>query len=163
MAYYDHLLNKTYAPEVRDCFQGVRQIYALNGIEIRDYAFPSDFWTFDDNLYQRYFEQEGFYSVDTDVWKPQLLDVMLVLGSLQVTFPTHAGVLVEPNQVFHHYTGRRSEVTAFKGIWRTPALVLRHKDLKMVQTKTEKFDITEFMPDHVKRRFVEGVGGKVRR
>lgn len=148
------LVGLPYVPEVNDCFQTGRKYFAKLGIDIRDHAFPSDFWLYDADLYRKYFAEEGFKSIDTDDWKPQLHDVMLVQGSLMVPFPTHAGMLVDHNLVLHHYTGRLSEVTPFKGRWRRPALVLRHKDITIEEPKLKVVDITELMPLHVRRKFV---------
>lgn len=151
---YADLIGLEYAPEINDCFQLGRKYYAKLGIEVRDHAFPSDFWLYDADLYRKFFAEEGFKSLDTDDWVPQLHDVMLVQGNLTVPFPTHAGILVEPNLILHHFTGRLSEVTAFKGRWRRPGLVLRHKDVTIEETKPKVVDITELMPLHVRRKFV---------
>ena len=150
------MIGLQYIPEVNDCFQMARKYFEPLGIEIRDYAFPSDFWDYGDNMYGRLFEREGFYSVDIETWKPQVGDVLLVAGSVGVSFPTHLGILVEDNMVLHHYTNRLSAKDAFKGVWRRPLLVLRHKSLKPVPTLTKSTDITELMPPHVRERFTRG-------
>ena len=150
----DELLHLTYIPEVNDCYQIVRRYFAFLGIELTDYAFPSDFWEFEDSMYERLFERTGFINVDTDQWVPAINDVIMVPGNLRCSFPTHIGVLVEDNKILHHYTGRRSELTPFKGIWRTPSRVVRHRDLvqSSVATSTKLIDLKEIMPDHVRRR-----------
>ncbi len=158
----DDILYKPYVPEVNDCFQTGRKYFAFLGINIRDYAFPSDFWDYEDSMYERLFEREGFYNVDTDTWKPQVSDVLLVPGSWRVSFPTHIGIVVEDNQVLHHYTGRRCELTPFKGAWRTPTRVLRHESLRPEATTSGTstlLQLKELMPDHVKRR-LESKGPK---
>lgn len=138
--------------EVHDCLQMIRGYFALLGIEIRDYAFPSDFWDYGDSMYERLFAREGFYSVDSDDWKPQINDVLLVPGSARVRFPTHGGIIVDDNKVIHHFPGRFSEAVAFKGVWRNPTVILRHKDLKPVVPEQKQILIEELIPDHVKRR-----------
>lgn len=146
------LVGLPYIPEVNDCLQSSRRYYAKIGIDIRDYAFPSDFWDHGADLYREFYAKEGFVSIDTDVWKPQLHDAMLVQGSLVSPFPTHVGILVEPNKVLHHFTNRLSELTAFKGQWRNPALVLRHKSVKTEDRSNLPIDLTDLMPAHVRRR-----------
>lgn len=148
------LLGKRYQPEVEDCFQAARKYFANLGIEIRDYAFPQDFWEYEDNMYGRLFDKEGFYVVDTDRWKPRPHDVLLIPGSTRVSFPTHVGILTEEGKVFHHYTDRVSELSDFKGIWRTPTMVLRHPDVPVIDQEQVRKDvpITELLPEHVKRR-----------
>lgn len=148
----DHLLGRAYNEEIHDCFQLQRDYFAMLGIEIRDYAFPREFWEYDDDLYGRLFAREGFYAVDSDGWKPEVNDVLLVPGSARVSFATHAGVLVEGSKVLHHYPHRLSEAVAFKGVWRNPTTILRHKDLKPVETSLKQVTLEELMPDHVKRR-----------
>ena len=150
----DELLFLPYVAEVNDCLQIVRRYFALLGIEISDYAFPSDFWDYEDSMYERLFEREGFVNVDTDQWKPQINDVIMVPGNLKCSFPTHIGVLVDGNQILHHYTGRRSELTPFKGVWRTPSRVVRHKTMVPSSEKTSNklINLKELMPDHVRRR-----------
>lgn len=144
-----------YIPEVNDCFQYGRRHFEDLGIHIRDYAFPSDFWDFEDNMFERLFAKEGFVRIDTDNWKPQAHDVLLIPGSVRTSFPTHIGIITETGTVGHHYTGRLSEEVAFKGVWRTPTVVLRHKDIVPPETITKAVDITELMPEHVRRRFTK--------
>lgn len=158
---YSDLIGLAYKPEVHDCFQMQRNYFSKLGISIRDYAFPSDWWETDDNLYLKHYADEGFYSIVTDNWKPQLHDVMLVQGSLSTTTPTHAGVLCEPNKVLHHYTGRLSEVTAFKSPWRQPAIVLRHKNITIPEKPSNELTLAEMMPDHVREKFEQGLGRKL--
>ena len=149
----DELLHLPYKAEVNDCWQITRKYFALLGIELTDYAFPSDFWDFEDSMYERLFEREGFFNVDTDGWKPTVNDVLMVPGNLKYNFPTHIGTLVDGNNILHHYSGRRSELTPFKGIWRTPSRVVRHKDLvQPPKTSNTLINIKELMPDHVRRR-----------
>lgn len=146
-------LGLPYIPEVNDCFQAVRRSFEPLGIEIRDYAFPSDFWDFEDNMYERLFRREGFYAVDMDNWVPQPYDVLMVAGSTAVSFATHFGVLTEDSRVYHHYTGRFSSVDAFKGVWRHPLRVIRHEKFRDQVAPEKHFDVTELMPDHVRARF----------
>lgn len=146
------MIGLPYKPEVNDCFQNVRRRYADLGINITDYAFPSDFWEYGDSMYERLFEREGFYKVDSDDWVPQENDVLLVQGSLQVSFPTHAGVIVENGKISHHYNNRLSELSDFKGAWRNPTVILRHKDFKPKEKESRAINLTELMPNHVQRR-----------
>lgn len=146
------MIGLPYIPEVYDCLQLIRRHYEPLGIHIRDYAYPSDFWQYDD-MYSRIFHREGFRAIDPEDWKPEVNDLLLVAGAPGVSFPTHAGVIVDDNKVYHHYTGRSSELDAFKGVWRRPLLILRHKDLVPVEPPTKAVDITEFMTPHARARF----------
>lgn len=149
------MIGLPYIPEINDCLQAVRRRYADIGLPIRDYAFPNDFWDYGDSMIERLFHREGFYAVDSDHWKPQINDVLLIPGSSQIPFPTHLGVLVENNKVYHHYTNRRSELSPFAGIWRNPTVILRHKDFVPEDPTGKVVDMTELMPDHVRRRFIK--------
>lgn len=153
---YKDLVGLKYEPEVNDCYQLMRKYFARLDIGLTDYAFPSDWWMFEDNLYLKHYADEGFEQIVTSDWKPQLHDVMLVCGSTQTYMPTHAGVLCEYNQVLHHYTGRFSEVTSFKSPWRNPAVVLRHKSIILPEIVLKEFSLTELMPRHVREKFERG-------
>jgi len=155
------MLGLPYIEEVNDCFQIARRHFEPLGINIRDYAFPSDFWDYDDDMYSRLFSREGFVQVDTDEWKPQANDVILVAGSIRVGFPTHLGIVQEDGRILHHYTGRPSELDAFKGIWRRPLMVLRHKSLEKKNIKPTITDITELVPAHVRARLTGRPQGTV--
>lgn len=146
-------LGLPYIAEVNDCYQAVRRSFEPLGIELRDYAFPSDFWDFNDSMFERLFKREGFYQIDPDSWEPQPYDVMMVAGSVGVSFPTHLGILTEDSRVYHHYTGRFSAVDAFKGVWRQPLKIVRHETLRDKAAPEKHFDVTELMPDHVRARF----------
>ena len=149
------MIGLPYIPEVNDCLQAVRRRYEDLGIPIRDYAFPNDFWDYEDSMIERLFHKEGFYAVDSDEWVPQVNDVLLIPGSIHVEFPTHLGVLVEGNKVYHHYTNRMSELSPFSGAWRNPTVILRHKDYVPPSKEAKVVDITELMPSHVRRRFTK--------
>jgi len=155
------LLGLPYIPEVNDCFQMGRKYFEPLGIHIRDYAFPSDFWDYEDNMYVRLFKREGFYQVDTDDWKPQLHDVLLVAGSITVGFPTHIGMLVDDNKVLHHYTGRFSSADDFKGVWRRPLMILRHESFREVKPPVKMTEITELLPPNVRARLLGRTQGEV--
>lgn len=142
-----------YRPEVADCFQCTRKYFAKLDIHITDYAHPSDWAAFNGNLFEKHYEEEGFIRILPQDWKPQLHDLMGVRGFIHTPHASHLGVLARPNGVLHHYTGRLSEVTPFKGVWRTPALVLRHKDVTIEKSKDDKFQITDLMTDHARRQF----------
>ena len=154
------MIGLPYKEEVNDCLQLVRRYFEPLGIHIRDYAFPSDFWHYDD-MYTRIFSREGFYAIDPENWKPQVSDVLLVAGAPGISFPTHLGVLIEESQVLHHYTGRLSEKTAFKGVWRRPILILRHIDIPSVEVPTRPVDISEFMTPHARSRFARNTEEQV--
>lgn len=147
------MIGLPYIPEINDCLQAVRRRYADIGLPIRDYAFPNDFWDYNDSMIERLFHKEGFYAVDSDNWKPQINDVLLIPGSSQIPFPTHLGVLVENNKIYHHYTNRASELSPFAGIWRNPTVILRHKDFVPEEPNGKVVNLEELMPDHVRRRF----------
>lgn len=145
-----------YYAEVYDCYQNIRRHFADLGIELKDYAFPSDFWDYDDDMFTRLFAKEGFVNVDPDTWKPEPHDLLMIPGSVRVSFPTHLGVITEDGRISHHYTGRFSEISDFKGPWRTPTRIVRHKDVEKLEEEAPKvIDITELMPDHVRRKFVK--------
>lgn len=155
------MLGLPYVAEVYDCLQAARRYFEPLGISIRDYAFPSDFWDYEDNMYRRLFKREGFYEVDPDEWVPQISDVLFVAGSIQVPFPTHLGILVEDNKVYHHYTDRFSALDDFKGIWRRPLMILRHESLRDKTFEPKVKDITELVPAHVRARLLGRPQGEV--
>lgn len=148
------MIGLPYIPEVNDCFQTIRRHFEPLGVTIRDYAFPSDFWDYNDDMYRRLFSREGFHEIDIDDWTPQLHDVLFVAGSSSVPFATHGGVIVDGNKVLHHYTGRLSEASDFKGVWRRPLLVVRHETQMDKTIKPTITDITELVPAHVRARLL---------
>lgn len=148
------MLGLPYVPEINDCYQMARKYFEPLGIHLRDYAFPSDFWDYDDDMYRRLFPREGFVEIDTDDWKPQVSDVVLVAGSFQVSFPTHLGIVQDDGRILHHYTNRPSELSVFSGVWRRPLLVLRHKSLIKPPAKSKITDLTELVPPHVRARLI---------
>lgn len=138
---YEHLIGQPFLWGVRDCFTVVREIYSLNfGIEITNYARPTD-WSSDmRDLIRSAYLREGFVMVED--WRVDELrpgDVLcLALGE---STGNHFAVYVGDNTIMHHLYHRLSSSEVFRDFWRNSVCyVLRHPEVP--DLRPEKTDVT---------------------
>lgn len=126
---HSNLLGKSFELGTQDCYTVVRDFYQqMFQIDLPNYARPKQFWKEGMNLYMDRFHRHNFRVLDVHPSEYQYGD--LVIMSVQSRVGNHAGVLVENGQLLHHFTGRLSEVTPYRGIWRNSTIaVLRHQDV----------------------------------
>jgi cell wall-associated NlpC family hydrolase len=127
---YDDLLGIPMTFGTDDCFSLGRKFFKLNfGIEITNYARPSD-WSSDKlDLIRLFHEREGFQMI-TD-WKVKDLrpaDVFcMAIGD---TNPNHFAVYVGEGDMVHHLYGRLSSKETYRDFWRnSTCFILRHPDV----------------------------------
>lgn len=126
---YQHLIGREFLWGVRDCYGLLVELYRDNfGIELTDYARPTNWSSDADSLIRRLYERDGFDMLAN--WKPKDLrpgDVLaMAIGESE---PNHLAVYVGDNKIIHHLYGRLSSEEAFRDFFRsTTCFVLRHRD-----------------------------------
>lgn len=135
----------------QDCFSLARDLYKLNfGIEVRDYARPTN-WSADImNLILAGYKHEGFEQITN--WKVGDLrpgDVMcLCVGESN---PNHLGVYVGDNQFIHHLSGNLSTVAPLEGRWlHYTAFLLRHPGVPDLRPQLPSATIQDLLDDRYK-------------
>lgn len=160
---YEHLLGKQWVHGTQDCYTIAQQIFKDNlGIELTNYARPTDWWIQGLNLYAENFRKEGFEVVDCKEDDIQLLDVFMICipdGRCLRNVINHCAIYVGDGKVVHHLGKRLSECTLYRGyLKRYTSYIIRHKegpkirDPKMVTTGTQ--DLMSLILPH-KRRELE--------
>ncbi len=130
MIRYDHLIHRPFIWGKSDCLSLFRDFYRDNfGIEIRNYARPTD-WSSDKlDLMRLCYEREGFEMV-TD-WKVKDLrpgDVLcMAIGEENAN---HFAIYAGDDKIVHHLYGRVSSEEVFRDFYRnTTCYLLRHPDV----------------------------------
>ena len=153
MLKYKHLEGLEFDLARQNCYTIVRQFYLDNyGIELTDYACPTNWWNADLDLYAKLSSVEGFSAVHSHPrdWLPGDLIIM----AIQSSTGNHAAVILDNGEILHHLVGQRSCVTAYGGMFRnTTVAVYRHRDVPLQSRSTALLDIREVLPPHVRRRF----------
>lgn len=126
------LLGREFSYGVVDCYALIRDAFWDIGIELFNYKRDKLYeWNEDPawNLYEDYFEKEGFLEIDT---KDELRKYDLLLMKIQSDKINHGALIWEPdrNIFIHHLVDRLSELSVFGGYWRqVTAKICRHKHL----------------------------------
>lgn len=148
----DGLIGKDYVAGSDDCYGIVRSFYYTNfELKLTDYARPNLWWEQGLNLYMENFHKEGFRVFDGPIRDIVPGDLLLVAVHSGVA--NHAGVFVgyghnTRRPILHHFNGRRSELTEFKGIFRNAICAhLRHKDLYYV-SPVETSNLEDYILPH---------------
>jgi len=148
---YQELLGHQFEFGVQDCYTVVRDFYRINfSIELPNYARPQGFWTQGMDMYMDRYFRNGFEPLHCHPSQYQIGDVFIM--SIRANVGNHAGVLVENGQLLHHFTGRLSEVTPYRDLWRnTTVAVLRHKEA-VIDQMVVKGDLLDYLSPNVRRR-----------
>jgi cell wall-associated NlpC family hydrolase len=137
----------------QNCYTILRQFYMDNyGIELTDYACPTNWWAADLDLYGKLSGVEGFSPIHLNSrdWLPG--DVIIM--AIQSVTGNHAAIVLENGEILHHLVGQRSCVTAYGGMFRNATVaVYRHKDVPQQRQTVNLLDFREALPPHVRRRF----------
>lgn len=154
MLKYEHLLNKEFDYGKVDCYSLARDFYRDNfGIDLKNYAHPTNFWDEGINLFMDNFYSEGFRVVDEHPsdWRPADA-ILMAIGS---SIANHCAVLLPGGKILHHMPNRLSRVEDYRGLYRnTTVAVLRHKDVTIPQDE-ETVDLMSLLPSHIKRKLEE--------
>jgi cell wall-associated NlpC family hydrolase len=154
MIKYDHLVGKEFRYGKTDCFSLLRDFYIDNfDITLPNYARPKEFWVQGVNLYMDRYRKHGFRPLDCHPSEYQVGDVFMMAVQSEVV--NHVGILVENGAILHHLWGRLSVVESYSGLTRnTTMAVLRHKDVKLVQTQSEG-NLLDYVNPTIRRKLDE--------
>lgn len=138
---YQHLIGRSFLWGVRDCYALLRDFYRdAFGIELTDYARPTDWSAENNSMIRKLYERDGFEMLAN--WKPKDLrpgDVLCM--AIGETEPNHLAIYVGDNMVIQHLYGRLSSADTFRDFFRnTTCFVVRHPDvpdLRPVHTDTD--------------------------
>lgn len=145
---YEHLIGRDFLWGVRDCYALVAELYRDSfGIELTDYARPTNWSSDKDSLIRRLYERDGFEMLTN--WAPKDLrpgDVLcMAIGESE---PNHLAVYVGDNLIAHHIYGRLSSADLFRDFFRnTTCFVLRHPDVPDLRPVHESVDLRSILRD----------------
>lgn len=145
---YEHLLGRPFLFGVRDCYSLTRDFFRDNfGIEVVDYARPSDWSSDTQDLIRSFYAREGFKMIPD--WKVTDLrpgDVFaLAIGESN---PNHFAIYVGDNTLVHHLLGRFSNAEPYRDFWRnSTAFILRHPDVPDLRPVYENTDLGSILRD----------------
>lgn len=157
MITYDHLLNIPYKIGVNDCYSLVRCFYKDNfGIELTDYARPTNWEDSNLNLYMDNYFHEGFRTIDVHPRDYRVGDAFLM--AINSSKANHAAVYIGAGEVIHHPRDLLSRKSPYAGVLRnTTVAVLRHKDVPDLTAEEHVVDISERIPFFWRR--LQNAGG----
>lgn len=139
MLKYEHLVGRTFAWGIRDCFSLARDFFKDNfDIDLPNYARPQD-WSSDRlDLIGMLYEPAGFERI-TDWRLKDLRPADVLCVSVGESNPNHFSIYVGDNTIVHHLYGRLSTAEPLQSFWsHATAYILRHKDVP---------DLTPVLPD----------------
>lgn len=144
MLNYTHLEGRAYIPGSVHCYQLVRDLYRDNfGIELRNYAIPTDWNGGPLKLIDWAWEREGFYKV-ADWQSRGLQPGDLLAMSIRTKTPNHLGVYMGEDVVFHHPYGQPAKAERMRNFWRmVTCYVLRHPDVPNLTQAQPNISIKE--------------------
>lgn len=139
---YEHLVGRSFLWGVRDCLSLFRDFYKDNfGIEITNYARPTNWRSDHLDLMRACYEREGFEML-TD-WKAKDLrpgDVLCM--AIGESTGNHFAVFVGDNTICHHLYGRVSTAEVMRDFWRNSVCyILRHPDAPDLRPELVDVDI----------------------
>lgn len=150
---YQELVGRQFVLGEADCFSIIRSFFAKYGINIPNYARPTNFWEVGMDMYMERFHRHGFKVINVHPQEFRPGDVPLM--AIQSRVANHAGVLVENGKMLHHLYGRLSTVEPYQGLYRTATLaMLRHPDV-VIEQPTIEVNILDLVPEHVRKRIEE--------
>ena len=152
---YEHLLGLEFNIEHQHCYTLVRMFYRDNyGIELTDYACPTNWWRTDLDLYSNLMDPEGFDLLHCHPREYQPGDI--IMSAIQSSSGNHLSVVLDTGDILHHLVGQRSCVTPYGGLFRNTTVgVYRHRDVARLPREKHLLDIQEVLPPHVRRRLDE--------
>jgi len=142
---YEHLIGRPFIWGASDCLSLFRDFYKENfGIEITNYARPSN-WSSDKlDLMRLCYEREGFDMV-TDFRLKDLRPADVLCMAIGESNPNHFAIIVEDDKFIHHLYGRNSAIDTLTPMWvDKAAYILRHPnvpDLRPVYPDINMMDL----------------------
>lgn len=116
-----------------DCYGLVMAWHKEHGVELRDRRLNFEWWKpeYGINLYQDYYNQDGFVEIP-DQNNPSFGDMVIMQIGQNVPVWNHAGIYLGDNQILHHAFGKLSRRDIYSGWYQDhTVLIVRHKDLKL--------------------------------
>lgn len=118
------LIGRNWHLGTNDCYSLVKDYFATQGVELRDYVRNDASCLTKESLFLKYYEENGF--VDITGQTPQIHDVALIQVLSDVA--NHAAVFVSNDMILHHLQGRLSCRDPYGGYWaRHTYKLLRHQ------------------------------------
>jgi len=133
-------------PGSSDCLTLFRDFYADNfGIQITNYARPSN-WSSDKlDLMRLCYEREGFNMI-TGFKLRDLRPGDVLCMAIGEANPNHFAIIVEDDQFLHHLYGRMSAQDTLTPMWiDKTAFILRHPDVPDLRPQHPDVDIMELI------------------
>jgi cell wall-associated NlpC family hydrolase len=161
MIKYEHLLGLPFIHGKQDCLTMIQRFYADNfNIEIMDHARPDEWWDQGLDLYTDNYHKAGFRVMDDlPVRDLKIGDVLLM--AIMSTVPCHGAVYIGGGKILHHFYGRLSEVTDYKGLWRnSTTAILRHKSNPEVTVEVESKSLIDLLPQHMRKKALDALAGR---
>jgi len=160
MLKYEHLLGIPFNWDTDNCYTLLRRFYADNfGIELTDYACPTDWFETNMDLYAKLASTEGFSIVHDHPrdWRPGDVILMAIPGEGKVSSTgNHVAIVLDNGNILHHLVGQLSTVTRYGGLFRNTTVgVYRHKDVPADAAPESLVDIRTVLPPHVQQRLSE--------
>lgn len=141
-----YLVNREFDWGEKDCFEIVRDLYRKEfGIEIKNYARPSDWKADSYNLILSAYQREGFMKIGN--WQVSDLrpgDIMaMAIGEGN---PNHLAVYIGNNEIVHHLYGNLSTVAPLARHWiYATCFLLRHPDVPDLRQELPSIPIEEIL------------------
>lgn len=119
------LVGRRFVLGVTDCYGLVMTWHRLQGVELRDFRVPYEWWTRGENLYMDNWYDAGFRECEENT--PGAMVIMQIASDV----PNHAGIYLPGDQLLHHTFGNLSCAMPFRGGYFRDNVVkwVRHKDL----------------------------------
>lgn len=142
---YDYLVGRPWDSSRNDsCFVLGRLFFKDNfGIEIPDYASPSNWWANPEwNLYEELSLESGFVKVDRNLSTAWPGDISLVC--VNYPNPCHAVIHLSPGKILHHPIGQLSQAPPKMPLYvrNGYSSTLRHRGIPdYVAPEAETFDL----------------------
>lgn len=148
MLNYQHLIGRPFLWGVRDCYGLLVDTYRDSfGIELTDYARPTNWSSDADSLIRNFYERDGFEMLAD--WKAKDLrpgDVLCM--SIGESEPNHLAIYVGDNKIIQHIYGRLSSEDTFRDFFRNATcFVVRHPDVPDLRPVNPDTDIGSLLRD----------------
>lgn len=157
---YEHLLGREFIFGVQDCYTLLMDMFYDNlGIQLTNYARPTDWWLNGMNIYMENYAKEGFQKIDILEKDLRPLDVILISipdgRDPSNTVANHCAVYLGQGMLIHHRLGKRSEITPYRySLKDYTACYIRHKDTPDFTQSTVKSqaDLINYILPHNRQK-----------
>lgn len=143
---YQPFVGRPFLYGVRDCYSMVVDVYGASfGMELHDYARPSDWRSDFRDIIRNTYEIDGFQMV-TDWSFKDLRPADILCMAIGESTPNHLAIYLGNNEVVHHLWGRLSSVDPYRDFYRnTTCFVLRHPDVPDLRPVLPQTDVRSLL------------------